>query len=361
MKPILFLICGVMVGPIHAGLIGPTIVYYGASDASAAAALSNDMFVVADDENNTMRVYKTNGGSQPIAYCDLNPFIVDDPEHREADIEAAASVGNRIYWITSHGRNKDGKMRANRYRFFATSAKVAQNDALITPVGRPCRTLVHQMLKAETTKKLKLDTVTRFEAENLGKKEREKLAPKEHGLNIEGLCAAPDGKTLYIGFRNPLIHDSAADKAIIVPLLNPQQVVDNGAPAEFATPILLDLGGLGIRSIEYSRFHKSYFIIAGPRDDASGFAFYSWSGRKQDRPAPLPVLAAYLKDFTPEAMVVFADSSRLLVLSDDGRVEVDISDDSQCEQGKILKDGKCLNKHLSDQNKKHFRAMWLNP
>jgi hypothetical protein len=30
-------------------------------------------------------------------------------------------------------------------------------------------------------------------------------------------------------------------------------------------------------------------------------------------------------------------------------------------QGKLRKDGKCLNKYLADPNKKHFRAIWLQP
>ena len=36
----------------------------------------------------------------------------------EADFEDAARIGNRIYVIESHGRNKDGKLDRARYRFF---------------------------------------------------------------------------------------------------------------------------------------------------------------------------------------------------------------------------------------------------
>jgi len=38
-------------------LSGQVRVYNGASDASAAVAVGDDMFVVADDENNILRVY----------------------------------------------------------------------------------------------------------------------------------------------------------------------------------------------------------------------------------------------------------------------------------------------------------------
>src|SRR5436190_1450267 len=71
-----------------------------------------------------------------------------------------------------------------------------------------------------------------------------KKAPKEEGgLNIESLCAV--GETLYIGFRNPIPNG----KALIVPLVNPSAVVDEGKPAQLGKPILIDLGGLGLRDM----------------------------------------------------------------------------------------------------------------
>jgi len=363
-KMILFLIiCSAIGSATHGNLDELYIVYRGASDASAAAALGNDMFVVADDENNVLRIYKMNLESLPIACYDLTPFIVDDPKYPEADIEGATMVDGRIYWITSHGRNKDGEMRQNRYRFFATSVKVENDSVILTPVGTPCRTLIQEMTKSEMTQHLELDKVTRFDAEKLKKKEREKLAPKKEGLNIEGLCATPDGKTLYIGFRNPQFFDRVTSKkrAIIVPLHNPHQVIEDGKLPIFGFPILWDLDGLGIRSMEYSRFHKSYFIIAGPQDETPRFALYRWSGKKESPPILVKKFPIDQSNFTPEALIVFENSGRLLILSDDGNIVIDISDASECLKGKILKDGKCLNKYLSDQNKKHFRGMWLVP
>ncbi len=361
-KIVLFLfICSLAGTPVRSDLAGPYIVYHGMSDASAAAALGNDMFVAADDENNVLKIYKTERASQPIARYDLTPFIVTGPNYPEADIEGATMLDNRIYWITSHGRNKNGKMRRNRYRFFATSVKVKNDNVILASVGIPCRTLIQEMIKSEATQNLELDNVTRFDTKKLNKKDRRKLAPKKDGLNIEGLCATPDGKTLYIGFRNPQISDKAISKkrAIVVPLHNPKQVVEKEESPIFGAPIFLSLGGLGIRSMEYSHFHKSYFIIAGPKNEASGFSLYRWSGKKDKQPVLVNRFPAEQNNFTPEALVVFENSGRLLVLSDDGSVVIDISDVSECLKGKILKDGKCLNKHLSDQNKKSFRGMWL--
>ena len=331
------------------------------SDASAAVAISNDLYVVADDENNVLRVYNSGYASEPIFSYDLSAFIVNDPNYPEADLEGATMIGDRIYWISSHGRNKDGKMRSSRYCFFATGVKVDSAGVEFTPVGIVCRQLIHRMIESDMTTKLDLDKATRFDATRLKKKERKNLAPKKEGANIEGLCATPDGEILYIGFRNPQYFDRADSKrkAIIVPLSNPKKVIEKGETPIFGDPILLNMDGLGIRSMEYSRFHDSYFIIAGPRDEKSGFALYRWSGTKGEAPVMVYSFPAKENIITPEALIAIENSGILMILSDDGSMIVDISDSSECMKGKMLKNGKCLNKYLSNQNKKTFRGMFL--
>ena len=113
------------------------VFYSGSSDASAAVAVGDDMFVVADDENNILRIYKAGCGSGPLYSYDLTDFLNINPKHPEADIEAATIIEDRICWITSHGRNKDGKIRPNRYRFFATSVKTEDKKIIISPLGKP--------------------------------------------------------------------------------------------------------------------------------------------------------------------------------------------------------------------------------
>jgi hypothetical protein len=93
-------------------------VYSGICDASAAVALGNDYFVVADDELNLLRIYKR-GQSAPVGQTDLSKFL--ETEHdKESDIEGAAAIGNKIFWITSHGANKDDKVQERRRKLFAT-------------------------------------------------------------------------------------------------------------------------------------------------------------------------------------------------------------------------------------------------
>ncbi len=131
------------------------LVYRGTSDASAAVAVGKDMFIVADDENNILRLYKTSQGGLPLFSYDMTEFLGIEPEHPEADIEGSTMIGRRIYWITSHGRNKDGKIRPNRYRFFATNIKMENGNVIINPVGKPCKSLIHDLVKAENMRHLR--------------------------------------------------------------------------------------------------------------------------------------------------------------------------------------------------------------
>lgn len=350
----LVLICGLAVFALDDSA-KDALTYYGASDASAAVAVGDGMFVVADDEDNVLRVYKTTQPSLPVFSYDLTPFLGIEPAYPEADIEGAAMLGDTVYWITSHGRNSDGKIRPNRYRFFAVKVKVQNQNVTIDPVGSPCRTLVRSLLKADNMRRLELDQAVRVDSMDLTKQQLKNLAPKENGLNIEALCASADGNALYIGFRNP----RPDSKAIVVPLNNPKQVIEEKQPPVFADPILWDLKGFGIRSMEYSPFHKAYFIIAGPHNDRpADFVLYRWSGRKDESPQ---VVRSINSGLNPEALVVFENSARLFLLSDDGTLVIDVSDASECMQGKLRKDGKCLNKYLANPAKKHFRALWLQP
>ncbi len=348
--------CGVANLGGGGGPVGEGLVFRGASDASAAVAISDDMFIVADDENNVLRVYRADKPGLPVSSYDLTGFLGIDPEHPEADIEGATMIGSRIYWITSHGRNKDGKMRPNRYRFFATEVRVNDGNVTVRPVGTPCKTLVHELLKTRTASVLGLDEATRFDAD-LKKKDREKLAPKEDGLNIEALSGSPDGKIIYIGFRNP--RASRGSRAIVVPLRNADRVIEQREVPIFGEPILWDLAGLGIRSMEYCRFDGAYFIVAGSFDEDDEYALYRWSGQRNAPPVKVRVFSSDKSKFTPEALVPFENSGRFLLLSDDGSLRIKVAGPGDCLEGEYRSDRTCLNKYLADPEKKTFRGIWL--
>jgi hypothetical protein len=271
--------------------------YSGLCDASAAVALDRDHFVVADDERNTLVTYQR-GQPAPVALLPLGAFLGTAAD-KESDLEGAAAIGPRIYWISSHGRNKNGKPRKERYRFFATEVDSRTVPPSLRPVGVPYTGLLEDLLAADALKRYQLKDAAQRAPEAVG------------GFNIEGLAATADGN-LLIGLRNPIV----AGRALLVPLDNPEAVV-NGQAARIGAPMLLDLGGRGIRSIE--RMGSVTFIVAGAPDDSGGFALYRWSGKADD--APVLVKGMDFGSLRPEALFELPMSNRLQILSDDGGVE----------------------------------------
>jgi Protein of unknown function (DUF3616) len=269
--------------------------YTGCCDASAAVAVDERHFVIADDEDNILRVYERAGGA-PVMQIDLNSYLGGTKKTEEADLEGGAMVDDIIYWIGSHGRNAKGKDSPMRQRIIAT--RVDHEGGLqIEPVSKPYTKLLEDLLADDRLKQFGLEQAAT-------------KAPKSEGaLNIEGLTSTPDGQ-LLIGFRNP-IRDG---KALIVPLLNPRQLFE-GDRAQFGDPVALDLNGLGIRSIGYH--DGRCLIIAGHYASGGNSRVYEW---KPGEPNARLLEHIRLRGLNPEGMsFVGADGKReFLVVSDDG-------------------------------------------
>jgi hypothetical protein len=287
-------------------------------DASAAVGIGGRI-LVADDEDNLIRVYGRDGGD-PEDVLDPGEFLELERRSPEVDIEASARVGDVIYWISSHGRNSKGKPRPNRLRLFATTVeRGADGRHRLAPRGRPYVALLEALVADPG--------LARFDLASAAAR-----APKEPGaLNIEGLAAAGDG-TLLVGFRNPI----PDGRALIVPLLNPADVVAGVAP-RFGAPALLDLGGLGIRSLDRGR--DDYVIGAGPFGDERKARLFRWSGDAGTAPAPFGPLD--LGNIVPEAVVVDDEAGVVQLLSDDGPLAID---GREC-------------KRLRDPGRKRFRGV----
>ena len=304
--------------------VAPTVTFCrGMCDASAVVPLNDELFVVADDEDNILRVYSRTQGGAPLQTLDLSSFLRVDPKSPEADLEAAASLDDRVYWISSHAQNKNGKSRVSRRRLFATTLTVSNGTTILKPVGIPCVRLLTDLLSDPRLKPFKLAAAAA-------------RAPKsKDALNIEALCATPEGH-LLIGFRNPI----PKGRALIVPLLNPAEVVE-GKPARLGDPLLLDLGGLGIRSL--ARVGERYFLVAGAFDGGGESHLYEWNGGA-DTPRRLP--RPELAGLNPEAIEAIpgANPARLLVVSDDGTLKIGGQD--------------C--KTVSDPNLRYFRTTTID-
>ncbi|MBS1816376.1 MAG: DUF3616 domain-containing protein [Acidobacteria bacterium] len=277
--------------------------YLDACDASAAVRIANTtMFAAATDYDNTLRIFNRDRPGVPTFTLDVTSFLQPrDPEQTEADIEGAALLNRRIYWIGSHSRGASGEVREFHRRFFATTLVHDHFRARIGTVGTPYSELLDDLLACE-------------ELRPYGLQAAEALPPQvEGGLNIEGLTTTTADE-LLMGFRNPI----PEGRALLVKMLNPAEVVNGRERARFAFGAHLDLGGRGIRAIEYVRSVNSYLIVAGPYDDRHDFAVYHWSGRPEDTPKLMEV--EWLDEITPEELVyIEAGPLDLIVdfLSDD--------------------------------------------
>ncbi len=305
-----------------AALIRP-MRYTGMADASAAVPISSNLFVAADDESNTLRLYSADHGGPPLKEFDFNEFLEVRGKSLEADLEAAARLGDRAFWLGSHGRNRNAKERDNRCRLFATDIRFNSNDLTLVPVGRPYKHLLNDLLDDP-----------RFARFDLARAALH--APKDaDALNLEGLAATPDGH-LLLGFRNPI----PDGKALLIPLLNPNEVID-GRTASLGPAIQLDLGGLGIRDLAF--YQGVYLIIAGPYHGGGPFHIYRWAGQGT---VPERIKTKHFGTLTPEALIIYPRTglSEFQLLSDDGTRETDGTP----------------NRALP-MSRRSFRSVWVRP
>ena len=297
-----------------------TLSHPGPCNASTAQALGEGMYVMVDNQAGPavpLRLYRA-GVAGPVLGRGEIPAQAVDPvadAHPALDLEASTRIGPLVYWIGSHGaargQGDQGEIRPNRRRLFATNLGLraggeGQPIAIsVETVGRPYSTLIEDLAADPRYAGFGLaEAATR----------PDKAAG---GLSIEGLAATPSG-SLLIGFRNP----TPGGKALLAPLTNPNAVLA-GEKAAFGDPVLLDLGGLGVRSLE--RAGASLLIVAGPATDGKGSerpsALYRWSGQFESEPVRLrrfpPQNGVPLN---PEALVV--EGNGLSLLSDDGSLRI---------------------------------------
>ncbi len=294
-------------------LLGEQIVFTGACDASGAIPLDKNTFAVADDEDNIIRIYDVRTGGPPLRTLNAAPTIPTTPE---ADIEAATRIGGKAYWLGSHGRGKNGQLRSERLVLLGTN--VPTLDSKLEIIGEPYQGLLAALIAHENYLPLAL------------KSAGERSATSPGGLNFEGMTATNRG-SLLLGFRSPV----PDGKALIAELLNPSKVLWGDAPA-FAPPLLLPLGGKGIRAL--SSWRGDYLVVAGPRDYGTS-KLYRWRG-----PGTVPShVEVNFTGLNPEAFFTPEDRDEILLISDDGTAEL---------QGVPCK-------RLSDATEKSFRAVWV--
>lgn len=265
-----------------------SINYFGVCDGSAAIRIDDTTLLVANDETNVIHSFYIWGG-KPIASFDISHLVELNPKKPEIDFEAVARNGDVLWWIGSHGRNKEGKKRPNRRMLFATNLPSrnllniqrvsAQYDLISTLVEHPG---LAQILTKDVLK----------------------TAPKEGGLNIEGMAFASDG-SLLLGLRAPLTGEGGVvGDALIVKLALENEIWS------VTTFYKLSLKNKGVRDMVW--VDDKLILIAGEVSSGGTFGLFSWSGSGP----PQSFIAPILDNMNPEGLVQIG--TKWLLLSDDG-------------------------------------------
>jgi hypothetical protein len=276
-------------------------------DGSGALALSFTHFIDVNDENQGVRVYERAKPTAPLQIIDISAALGVAPTI-EADLEDLARIGTRVYATTSHGRRTNGDLDRARYKLAAFDIGGTPPNLTLAPAGTSSA-LLDQMLVAanwDTPNTAVIAALTT--SSKLGDNSDADLAPELAGTNIEALADDGTGK-LLVGFRNPRPNN----QAIVVTLANPGVAITG--TARFASATLLDLGGLGIRSMTYSPAHAAVLIIAGPHTGGVGpFKLYKWSG------AALVLVADIVApaQSAPEAVVAYPNTKDVQIVFDGG-------------------------------------------
>ncbi len=299
-----------------------SLAFTGCCDASAATGITPALFAAGSDEDNVLRLYRRQAGGPTVSAVNVSGFLGVGRQD-ECDLEAATTVGNRVYWIGSHSRNADGKARPARHVFFATEVRTNGPSVTLVPIGRPWRALVPELARHPETAALRLDAASARAGEDPG------------GLNIEGLAAGPEG-ALWMGFRNPV----PAGRVLIIPLLNPDEVLQ-GTPARFGSPFRPDLGGLGIRDLARRSDGEGWWILGGPAEGGGRHRLFIWDGSTA---APREIAGAVPKGFQAEGLLTSSSTmagGEVTLLGDEGGEKVG---GKRCEQ-------------LADWSQRRFHAV----
>ena len=244
----------------------------GAADASTAIDVGDGYIIVGDDESNVLRLYDTSKSGGPVKTWDFTSTIGTS----SIDIEAAARVGDTIYWTGSMGNNSDGSVKPARSTLFATTVTGSGASTDLTLAG------VYRNLRND------LIAWDQSNGDQFGfaAGAADGQIPKEiNGFNVEGLEVAPDG-TAYLGFRAPLLPTADPHLALVVPVTNFASLLSGGGPATFGTPMLWDLGGLSVRELRRNADGR-YLVIAGSYQEGGDEFLYSWDGNPAHQPAKL--------------------------------------------------------------------------
>lgn len=249
------------------------------SDASTAIAAGDGHLFVADDEHHEIRLYDAEVSGLPVAVFNPGPGTGED------DYESSARSGDSVFWLGAHGNSKKGEVETSRHVVYETTITGSGADAKLTPVGK-YNGLRSDLIAWDQTNGNRYGFAAATAPGNGPD------GPSE--FNIEASEFAPDGSTLYLGFRGPLTGRVAGGKALIVPVTNIKALTRGQATkATFGQPIEYDLGGHSLREIRKNAAGEYLLLTADavPHNTSADVKrdqlLWYWDGKPQTVPEKL--------------------------------------------------------------------------
>lgn len=279
----------------------------GCCDGSAAVALDNQHYLVANDETSVLRVYHRNRDHAPLLTFDVRKFLDLKKKDAESDIEGMTRIGSIVYVIASHARDKDGDKRKERRQLFGLEYTLVNGSPHITPLGEPYTKLIKDLDESSQLKALDLQAAAGRSGDD------------QDGFNIEGLSSTTD-RALLIGLRSPFFKG----KTILLRLDNPREILF-GARANLRPATHLIMGGMGIRAME--RFETTYLLASEVKMGKTSYPqLFRWDGNSI-RPERISIQLP--QNLNPESILIFPDTglTELHLLSDDGNERISPTDD----------------------------------
>jgi len=270
-------------GPVSGALSG---IY----EPSGLVHLGEAQFILIEDEADSpfhlLRLTEA-GGLQRISEI----FQAGD-QGRLNDLEGIAYDGEFIYAITSHSLTKNGKKGKDR----SVLARYRYLDAELQAAGAVVD------LKPYLIKLLNARYPQRS-----GKKLKKQL-------NIEALSWSPETQKLYIGLRAPVIENMS----LLIRIDNPTTLFEQSSASEMRAVIMpLNLGGVGIRAMNWDEQQQQFLLIAGDKKQGQReFALWRWEETEGEIPQKLQTVMS-----ATEGLVSFdlPDRTGRVLLQDDGK------------------------------------------
>lgn len=313
------------------------LAHVGMADASTAQDVGDGHLLVADDDSLGIRLYG------PTFDVPVNFFPIQGENHEHIpyerahgetwDMEASARMDDTIFWIGSIGNSRSGNVRPDRDTIAATELTGSGAETELETLGY-ARGFKDALVAWDNADGHGLGAGA-FSFERAVQPGYSVEGP--NSLNVEGAAMAPDGQSLWLAFRSPLVDpeagvgsndvpESVGDHALLVEIAEIYDVTVNGAEIHITDYHLLDLGGRAIRGMANTG-DGHYAIQAGSADNAGNFAIFGWTGDPDDAPVESvnPMGMSWDKDGSYESLPLvpsLQDGTSIRVVQDVGTVDL---------------------------------------